>query len=71
MKKFWRSGMIDKKVIEKSKQDDYMNKLHRTILELRREKHPDIMDSMDMIDWYSKHLKLRKPYDNYSGELEK
>ncbi|AZF90781.1 hypothetical protein PP215_gp26 [Streptococcus phage CHPC919] len=34
MKKFWRSGMIDKKVIEKRKQDDYMNKLHRTILEL-------------------------------------
>ena len=32
MKKFWRSGMIDKKVIEKSKQEEYMNKMHRTIL---------------------------------------
>lgn len=34
MKRFWRSGMIDKKVIEKSKQEEYMNKMHRTILEL-------------------------------------
>ena len=34
MKKFWRSGMIDKKVIEKRKHEEYMNKMHRTILEL-------------------------------------
>ncbi|AZF91390.1 hypothetical protein PP198_gp25 [Streptococcus phage CHPC1036] len=62
MKKFWRSGMIDKKVIEKRKQDDYMNKLHRTILESTREielrRGPDMMDFMDLIDWY---LNSRKP----------
>ena len=29
--------MIDKKVIEKREQEEYMNKLHRTILELRKE----------------------------------
>lgn len=57
MNKFWHSGMIDKKVIEKRKQDEYINKLHMTILELRREKHPDMMDFMDLIDWY---LNLRK-----------
>lgn len=60
MKKFWHSGMIDKKVIEKRKQDDYMTKLHRTILELKNEKHPDMMDFMDLIDWY---LENRKPRD--------
>lgn len=37
MAKFWRSGMIDKKVIAKRKQEEYINKLQKTILELRRE----------------------------------
>lgn len=40
MKKFWHSGMIDKKVIEKRQHDEYINKLHRTILELRKEPQP-------------------------------
>lgn len=58
MKKFWRSGMIDKKVIEKRKQDDYMNKLHRTILELSIKppeqepwyRHPEMRALLDRID---------------------
>lgn len=37
MKKFWRSGMIDKKIIAKREQAEYINRLERTILELRRE----------------------------------
>lgn len=37
MAKFWRSGMIDKKVIREREQAEYINKLHRTILELSRE----------------------------------
>lgn len=37
MAKFWRSGMIDKKVIAEREQEEYINKLHRSILELRRE----------------------------------
>lgn len=36
MGKFWRSGMIDKKVIAKREQAEYINKLNRTILELTR-----------------------------------
>lgn len=36
MKKFWRSGMIDKKVVAKREQEEYINKLERTILELSR-----------------------------------
>lgn len=36
MKKFWRSGMIDKKVVVEREQVEYINKLHRTILELSR-----------------------------------
>lgn len=37
MAKFWRSGMIDKKVVKEREQAEYINKLHRTILELSRE----------------------------------
>lgn len=53
MKKFWRSGMIDKKIVREREQEEYINKLNRTILELRRKppqpepccfKHPDIGD---------------------------
>ena len=36
MAKFWRSGMIDKKVVKEREQAEYINKLERTILELRR-----------------------------------
>ena len=37
MAKFWRTGMIDKKVVREREQAEYINKLERTILELRRE----------------------------------
>lgn len=50
MKKFWRSGLIDKKVIAKREQDEYMNKLQRIILELRRENHLDMIDYMELMD---------------------
>lgn len=36
MKKFWRSGMIDKKVVKEREWEDYINRLHRVILELSR-----------------------------------
>jgi len=36
MAKFWRSGMIDKKVVKEREQKEYINKLHRTIIELSR-----------------------------------
>lgn len=36
MKKFWRSGMIDKKVIREREREEYINKLERVILELSR-----------------------------------
>ena len=36
MKKFWRSGMIDKKVIAERERKEYINRLHRTILELSK-----------------------------------
>ena len=37
MTKFWRSGMIDKKVVKERCEAEYINKLERVILELRRE----------------------------------
>ena len=37
MKKFWRSGMIDKKVIRAREQEEYINRLHMGIIELRKE----------------------------------
>lgn len=36
MKKFWRSGMIDKKIVREREQEEYINKLNRTILELSK-----------------------------------
>lgn len=44
MKKFWRSGMIDKKVIKEREQAEYINKLERTILELRRDDVGDLIN---------------------------
>lgn len=44
MKKFWRSGMIDKKVVAKREQEEYINKLERTILELRRDDVGDLIN---------------------------
>jgi hypothetical protein len=50
MSKFWRSGMIDKKVIKEREQAEYINKLERVILELRREE-PDVSDLINGIDY--------------------
>lgn len=50
MKKFWRSGMIDKKVVTEHEQDEYINKLERTILELRR-KPPEPKPSNVTLDF--------------------
>ena len=36
MKKFWRSGMIDKKVVAEREREEYINKLQKTILEMSR-----------------------------------
>lgn len=40
MAKFWRSGMIDKKVVKEREEAEYINKLERIILELTREEEP-------------------------------
>lgn len=50
MKKFWRSGMIDKKVVREREQAEYINKLHRTILELSREE-PNVGDLINGVDY--------------------
>lgn len=44
MKKFWRSGMIDKKVVKEREEVEYINKLQRTILELRRDDVGDLIN---------------------------
>lgn len=36
MAKFWRSGMIDKKVVKEREEAEYINKLERVILELSK-----------------------------------
>ena len=40
MKKFWRSGMIDKKVVAEREREECIDKLERIILELTREEEP-------------------------------
>lgn len=48
MKKLWRSGMINKKVVMERERKEYIDKLHRTILELSK---PDIGDLInDTVD---------------------
>lgn len=44
MKKFWRSGMIDKNVVAEREQNEYINRLERTILELRRDVIGDLIN---------------------------
>lgn len=39
-KKFWRSGMINKKIVKEREEAEYINKLERSILELTREEEP-------------------------------
>ena len=70
MKKFWRNGMVDKRVIGRRKQEEYINKLHRTILELSRKppepeplyRHPDIGDLINDIKPFSS-IQLADDYD--------
>lgn len=50
MVKFWRSGMIDKKIVKEREQEEYINRLQRTILELSREE-PDVSDLINGIDY--------------------
>ena len=55
MKKFWRSGMIDKKIVREREQEDYINRLHRTILELSK---PDIGDLINDTTDYDRYVEL-------------
>lgn len=57
MKKFWRSGMIDKKVIIERERKEYINKLQRTIFELSK---PDIGDLINDIEPLSRDI-MDKP----------
>lgn len=66
MAKFWRSGMIDKKVVMKREQDEYINKLHRTILELSREE-PEYATFYDDIEFSRKIEALEN--ENYTRTL--
>lgn len=50
MAKFWRSGMIDKKVVREREQVEYINKLQRTILELRRDDVGDLINDITDYD---------------------
>lgn len=68
MKKFWRSGMIDKKVVIERERKEYINRLHRTILELSRKtpkpdpryNHPYIGD---LINGIEQPFKIADDYD--------
>ena len=68
MKKIWRSGMIDKKIVKEREQEEYINRLHSTILELSRKppepdpryNHPDIGD---LINGIKQPFKIADDYD--------
>ena len=80
MKKFWRSGMIDKKIVREREQEEYINRLNRTILELRMEppqpepcccrKHScnyKRFNRSAINEWLYEQLQKRQRYDNYKG----
>lgn len=69
MKKFWRSGMIDKKVVKEREQEEYINRLQRTILELSRPENTNdkSLTFEEMLDFYIKYNKNRPQYDDYIG----
>lgn len=50
MAKFWRSGMIDKKVVREREQEEYINRLQKTILELRRDDVGDLINDTTKYD---------------------
>ena len=63
MAKFWRSGMIDKKIVREREQDEYINKLHRTILELSREEPEPKYATVYTSDNRSHKVKIADDYD--------
>lgn len=63
MKKFWRSGMIDKKVVAKREQEEYINKLERAILELTREEEEPKYAIVHTSDNRSHKVKIADDYD--------
>ena len=63
MTKFWRSGMIDKKVVKEREQAEYINRLERTILELSK---PDIDDLInDAVDKPLTPVEFVKKWGDY------
>lgn len=63
MKKFWRSGMIDKKVVAEREREEYVNKLQRTILELTREEEEPKYAIVHTSDNRSHKVKIGDDYD--------
>lgn len=63
MKKLWRSGMIDKKVLREREQTEYINKLERVILELTREEKEPKYAIVHTSDNRSHKVKIADDYD--------
>lgn len=63
MKKFWRSGMIDKKVVKEREREEYVNKLQRTILELSRKPPEPKYAIVHTSDNRSHKVKIADDYD--------
>ena len=65
MKKFWRSGMIDKKIVRGREQEEYINRLHRTILELSRDDCVGVKYTSDNRKYYVPVELSHKDRDDY------
>lgn len=71
MKKFWRSGMIDKKVLREREQAEYINRLERTILELRR-KPPEpepCYRTYPSEEWQKRRSEMLKEHKEFRDEV--
>ena len=69
MKKFWRSGMIDKKVVAKREQVEYINRLERTILELRKEGHRPNYRTYTSEEWRKRRSEMLKKNQKFREQV--
>lgn len=69
MKKFWRSGMIDKKVVREREQEEYINRLHRTILELRKEGRRPNYRTYTSEEWRKRRSEMLKKNQKFREQV--
>ena len=69
MKKFWRSGMVDKKVLREREQAEYINRLERIILELRKEGRRPNFRTYTSEEWQKRRSEMLKKNQKFREQV--